>query len=125
METKEKIDILLKEYDTLRTEARDRMRGRLAIAGYFTVLAAFFKVQTEFPLFEVFVFTFIIVGSIWLYLWILLKRVSAHLIKLEKRINSLVGEELLTWEQENFHRRMVLRNRILGMYHWFKKNNTK
>lgn len=102
MEAKEKIDILLKEYDTLRTESRDRMRARLAIVGYFTVLAAFIEVQTQLSLFKVFVVTGLALGSVWLYFWILLKRLSVHLLELEKRINSLAGEELLTWEKKFF-----------------------
>ncbi|MBU4256833.1 hypothetical protein KJ586_00810 [Patescibacteria group bacterium] len=122
METKEKIDILLKEYDMLRIEARDRMRGRLAIVGYFTVLAAFFEVQTQLSLFWVFFFTCITLGSVWFYFWILLKRVSAHLMKLEKRINSLAGEELLTWEQKVSYRRTFLLSRVLDKFRFNCRN---
>jgi hypothetical protein len=108
---RDKIDILMKEYDTLRAEILHRSNTRFAFVGLFGALAtyALFKTDTHTVLTP----ALIIIAAIFLFfLWIhigyLIFRCSRRIAEIENQINSLADEQLLVWEnrQKNniFHR---------------------
>lgn len=106
LETKFKIEILLKEYDTLRTEILQRINARFAVVGLLGALFAFAlsEVEWQSEKFSIDVWWLILalgVGvllALWWRLGILIQRMATHLISIEQRVNQFAGEELLTWE---------------------------
>lgn len=106
-----KIDILMKEYETLRSEILHRLNRRFAFMGLFgAVLAyAFFKVEKYTIVnVSVIVASIFILVAIWFEYGRLIQRCSWRISEIEQQVNSLVGDELLVWEtrqQSNvFHR---------------------
>lgn len=108
---KVKIDILMKEYETLRSEILHRINCRFAFLGLFGAVAAyvFFKVD-KYTIFKVLipVASIFVLGAIWFHLGRLIQECSSRISEIEQQINSLVGDELLVWETRRqskvFHR---------------------
>jgi len=110
--TKEYATILFKEYDTLRAEVLSRSNSHhqlVAIAVTLivgTLAFGFSKVDFQQGFFNAnfYVLIVLVIGIIFAAL--IAARISArntgrlgrHVATLEKRINALVGAELLTWE---------------------------
>lgn len=101
-----KIEILLKEYDTLRAEIFHRINARFAVVGLMGGLLAFLLSQDglhsgSFPGTVRWIacagggLTIIV---LWLRLGVLINKIGSHIKSIERRINELVGEELMTWE---------------------------
>ena len=108
LENKEKIDILLKEYDTLRQEILHRMNNRflmLGITGSF--LAFILLTDTSIINFSIFgfparvvIFVFGLLALIFIWVWFgyLVGNIARQVSVLECRINEISGEDLLEWE---------------------------
>ena len=117
MEPEKQIDILLKEYDTLRAEACVRINFRFAflglICGTITLALAGDKDGSREWLFCLTV----ALSAIWFYIGQLLNRIRSGIQRVEREINTLAGARLLTWESE-------ASSRLLGRVHNFLKAPT-
>jgi hypothetical protein len=106
IDKKSRIDILLKEYDVLNTQIISRINNRFAITGLLCFVGSliFFKSdETTNPIYTWFgpaasVFVLLLLLVIWFILGKLIKNLSVRVSQIEKKINSLAGEELLIWE---------------------------
>lgn len=109
---KVKIDLLLKEYDSLRSEILTRCNSRFAILGLIGGTLAYAGSQTKVPwylqwtpeygqiLFAVslLIVAFLLIAVVWWRLGQLINRCSMRIAEIEKKINQLAGQELLCWE---------------------------
>lgn len=111
MDEKDKIIILLKEYDTLRAEILQRISNRFAFLGLVISVGAFglFKAG-DISTFKILVlfFTALFLIAVWWQLGVVIKRCSKQIAEIEVIINQIAGEKLLRWEHEhlgskNFH----------------------
>jgi hypothetical protein len=101
-----KIDILLKEYDTLRTEILNKINTRYGIIGFLGALFAFVLNKWEWQpkncpfdtRWPVVIIGLLILFGIWLWIGVLIQGIAVHICSIEKRINQLAGDELLSWE---------------------------
>ncbi len=98
---KEQIDVLLKEYDTLRSEIINRMNSGVQIGvvavGVVTFLAS--RQSNQASIWVVVVpTTGIVIFS--LVLWRDLYSASRRVAELEREINHLAGRALLKWESQ-------------------------
>ncbi len=107
MDTKTKVDVLLREYDTLRQEIVSRTNNRFAMAGLLVAVAAFVISQPELVASErwgiAIVAFFVSIGG-WWTIGFLIRCCAARLMEIEQRVNALVGDELLVWETRNAKR---------------------
>jgi len=78
------------------------MRSRFVTCGYIGAIFVFVGAQTNFPAKTIPVITLfaiaVVIGT-WWWFGKLILRCSTHLADIERRINNLAGEELLTWEK--------------------------
>lgn len=99
----DKINIVLKEYETLRTEILQRISNRFAFLSLFGAIGAYglFK-AAEISLFQAFVlfFAVIFLFAVWWQLGNVIARCSKRIAEIEKLINEISGEKLLKWESE-------------------------
>jgi len=106
-----KIDILMKEYESLRSEIFHRIDRRFAFLGLTGAVAAIalFKVD-KYTVARVSILfaSIFVLGAVWFHLGRLIQECSSRISEIEQQVNSLVGDELLVWEtrrQNNlFHR---------------------
>ena len=98
LRTIEKINILLKEYDTLRTEAIARINSRFAFLGLLIAVVAFAGSKNSTSTWVAAVVISIPLLGIWLYLGHLLCRISDGVVRIEREVNKLAGAHLLDWE---------------------------
>jgi len=106
----DKLSVLLKEYESLRTHILQRLQNRFqfftlggALAGF-----AFFKAQ-DLGGFQA---TVLFGGAIlmfvsWYYLGSIVARLSVHVASIERRVNELAGEELLSWESHRVEKSIL------------------
>ena len=108
VEDKDKIDILLKEYDSLRQEILSRTNNRFLMLG---VVATFlgFVLFTDNSVFKCQIFglstrVIVVISGvlvllvIWLFFGYLVGTLAARVSAIERRVNELAGEKLLEWE---------------------------
>lgn len=98
---KVKIDILMHEYETLRSEILHRINRRFAFLGLTgTIVAyAFFKIDSyTFVNVSVIIMSILILGLVWFQFGRLIQQCSSRISEIEQKINSIVGDELLVWE---------------------------
>jgi hypothetical protein len=98
METKDKIAVLMKEYDTLRAEMLARINTRFGIIGALIAFSAFwFGRATPPSLLKTFLIAipcYCIIIGLWIWIGVLMEMLSAGIKRIEERINDLVnGEE--------------------------------
>jgi len=94
-----KVTVLLKEYDTLRQEIVGRISNRFGLVSFGSALVVFLVTQQP-PRGR------LVVVGLWvvflLVLWwragVLIRRCSKRIAEIERKVNSLVGEDLLVWE---------------------------
>lgn len=106
IEAKFKIDILLKEYDTLRAEILQRINARFGIIGFLGTLFAFVLSKWEWQpkncsfdvRWPIVALGLTVLLGTWWWFGIRMQRLAARVSSIEKRVNQLAGEELLTWE---------------------------
>ena len=125
---KAKIDILLKEYETLRNEITHRINSRFAIVGFTGAIIAFTISQLKGVVWPELIWPLSVFGTtkevawpgsilglaavflmaLWRRLGTLIKRCSIRISEIEAQINNLAGQELLVWET---------RQRKTGIFH--------
>jgi len=110
---KAKIEILLREYDTLRSEIMSRTNNRFAIIGFIVALIAFIGSQSDVPLYGRCVIgglAILVVLAVCFRFGQLIKRCAVRIAEIEEKINNLMGEDLLAWESQ------IAKP---GLFHWF------
>jgi len=101
------IDVLFKEYDTLRAEILSRTNNRFAITAFLGAVAAFFATRTELIAVVSIggvVISLLVLGGIWFYLGELINKCAQRVKEIEARVNELAGTQLLEWESDSRHR---------------------
>ena len=97
------IQIMLKEYDTLRTEILKRIGHRFAFMGLsgFIGLYAFFS-SKDLTFYQIIILmaSAFILACIWLQIGNLIARCSKRIAEIENEINQMCGSTLLRWEHE-------------------------
>jgi len=103
MTDQEKIQILIKEYDTLRAEILQRTGQRFAFLTLFGAVGAYsFFVATSLNSYQILVLiisAFVLLG-VWFQLGNLIARCSRRIAEIEEEINAMAGQKLLKWEHE-------------------------
>ena len=103
MEDHQKIEILLKEYDTLRTELNERFRQRFQFVTIFGAVGVFaLSTNQHFKPYQI-VFlslTPIVLCIVWFWIGCLIVDASRRIAQIEAEINSLAKTKLLCWETE-------------------------
>ena len=101
---KEKLQVLLAEYNTLRTQiiARGTLTVQIITIGV-AALAATAAWLNQQPILAIAVFLFLLMTVVIIGRMTRrdLDEEAAHVTKLEGRINQIVGEDLLTWEAKH------------------------
>lgn len=98
------VEIMIKEYESLRKEVVDRITIAFSHLGYFGAVVAFaFPASKNVSGDEGFAQVLAVAGAvILLYIsilnWIWVSRLADHLRVLEKEINRHAGTSLLSWE---------------------------
>jgi len=109
-----KIEILLKEYESLRSHILQRLQNRFQFLALSSVIATFAFINMKEPTI-LHICTLIAGGlfllALWYWLGRIVVRISLHVSEIERRINELAGEELLTWETNR------AQNSILHLFH--------
>jgi len=100
MDDNARIDILLKEYETLRTEIISRTQSRFAITSIAAgaVALAFSAGSTLGSPWLFLILTSLAAALLWARLGGLIRRASEGLHRVEEKVNEIAGEELLVWE---------------------------
>lgn len=101
MDDYQKIEILLKEYDTLRTELNERFRQRfqfITIFGSIGAFALFTKENLTHYHFVFLAFIPVVLCIVWFWIGSLIVEESRRIAQIEAEINSLAKTELLCWE---------------------------
>ncbi len=100
-----RIEVLMKEYDTLRAELLGRMDSRFALIGTSVAGAAIIACSGGTGL------SIAVVGAVvallllfWLRSGVLMMRCSEGIAAIEERINDLAGYRLLEWESNTRNR---------------------
>jgi len=109
-----KIDILVKEYEILRTEMLQRINQRFTCIGLTGAVVAygFFRLE-RYTITSVLILivAISILGAIWFHFGRRIHQLSLRITEIEQRINCLVGDELLVWETRR-------RNKF---FHWIHR----
>jgi hypothetical protein len=111
MEIKDKIEIIVKEYESIRNESLNTITNRFQIlsfglAGLGAFAAGIFAggKPAENPALALLAFniTIPLISTLILYIWLgevnRMNRAGSYLAGLEKKINDLAGESVLGWE---------------------------
>ena len=115
----ERIQILLREYDTLRTEILQRATHRF---GFVSVIAVVFSYgvyhSPSLHLYQAVAlgFALIIMACIWFQLGVLIARCSQRISEIETLVNTIAGHQLLSWEGER---------RKTDFFHTFHRSRSK
>ena len=102
-DSKIRIEILLKEYDTLRQEIISRTNNRFAITGFFGAVSLFAVTKEGLDPFwrwAIVVAPLVILSVLWLWIKVAIDLCAHRIVGLERRINELAGDTLLEWETE-------------------------
>jgi hypothetical protein len=108
---KDKIDILLKEYDTLRQEILMRINHRFLMLGIIGTLLGFVLINDN-PQLRIHIFGLstkiillmsgaLLLLALWLFLGYLLGTLAARISTIERQINEIAGKKLLEWESRH------------------------
>jgi hypothetical protein len=98
------VEILMKEYDSLRSEVIERVKTAFSHLAYLGAVVAFaFQPVPNSAVSPKLLFSFALVGSaILLYIsiinWYWVGRIANHLQLLEVKINKAHGKPVLSWE---------------------------
>lgn len=98
---KDKIEILLKEYDTLRAEMLQRFDNRFQFIVIIGAIGAYaFLKGKKLPWNQVLIVIFASVSVIVIWFWIgyIAATQSRRISEIEKQVNKLAGQELMQWE---------------------------
>ena len=103
-----KVDVLLREYDTLREEVIARTNNRFAISGLLGAIMVFVGGKSELDIvwrWTVVLVALVVLTIFWWSIGDVMHQIGAHLIGIEGRVNALLGEQLLEWERATGNRR--------------------
>lgn len=98
---KKRIDILLKEYDTLRQEILARMQFRSQAVGMLaaiTAAIAAFKIDDFVMRLQLLATGALFVVWIWYRYAVLIVRCHERVVIIEKKVNELAKADLMEWE---------------------------
>ena len=95
------IEVLLREYDTLRTEILARVRTRFELLGFLAIIATIVGSQDSATSFRLGVAGSAIVIALTAWGWFAsgIKRCATRILAIEAKVNDFMGEELLAWER--------------------------
>lgn len=94
----ERVAILLKEYDTLRAEIISRCNNRFGVLGIIGGTVAFISAYPALGTWVLGGIAVLFLFAVWMYLGHLIYHCGIQVADLERRINKIVGEDLLAWE---------------------------
>lgn len=100
-EVQAKINILLREYEALRSEMQSRLNNRFAMVGYFGAIFTYASLQHEVALewrIAWGVGAMICLVGVWCRGVYMITRLARRLAQIEDKINSFSDEPLLLWE---------------------------
>lgn len=106
----EKIQILLKEYDSLRVEILQRSSQRFTFLTLFGALGAYsFFVAESLNCYQVLVsiMSALFLFGVWFLLGKIIVRCSRRIAEIEKEINTLSDQVLLRWEHEHLGSKLL------------------
>jgi hypothetical protein len=95
---KDKIDILLKEYDTLRSEIINRIWSRFIVTGLLFAVVPLVSDKAGAPPLLSLMSLGVVLTGMW---WLVSRGIQScgrRLCELEQQINTLAGDKLLQWE---------------------------
>ena len=98
------VEILMKEYDSLRSEVIERVKTAFSHLAFFGAIVAFaFQSPTGSSVNPKLLFWLAIFGALFvLYIsvinWFWVGRIASHLQVLETKINHINGKPMLSWE---------------------------
>ena len=98
-----KIEILLKEYETLRTEILQRSGRRTAFVSLVGALgASAFFVENDFAAHQIIVLSVaaVFLLGVWWQLGNVMARCGTRVSEIEERVNAMAEDELLQWEHK-------------------------
>ncbi|MDC0675076.1 hypothetical protein [Nannocystis radixulma] len=112
MTDQERIQVLFKEYDTLRAEILQRISNRLkcvAFTGALGGVAMFSDKPVDATKYVLLLSSIFVLMFAWMQLGDLIARCARRIAEIEAEINAKAGETLLRWESEKrgssfFHR---------------------
>jgi hypothetical protein len=103
MDERDKVQILLKEYDALRAEILQRSGHRFALLSFLGAVGAYaFFVANDLSAHQIIVLTISALAllGIWWQLGNLIAECCNRIAHIEREVNSVAGGTLLGWEHE-------------------------
>jgi len=104
VEPLQKIEMLLKEYDTLRSEMIERFRQRFQFVTIIGAVGAFaLFTKKHFTIFQIVILALtpiVLLCTVWFWIGHLIVKASQRIAQIETEINSLAESKLLCWETE-------------------------
>ena len=94
----DKINILLKEYDTLRAEVLARKNSRFAFVGLISGVAVLLLSRDGEVSWTLTAITILALCLLWAYIGHLIYRLSKGIQRVEAQVNALAEVPLLQWE---------------------------
>lgn len=109
LSNKDKIDILLKEYETLRREIENRTNNRFTLLGICIGLLSFIAATQQLQLLTWWIISGIVlfIITVWWWLGWLILFCARRVLEIELKVNAFAGEELLHWEAANITSRRI------------------
>lgn len=107
------VEVLLREYDTLRTEILARVRTRFELLGFLAVIATFAGSSNVSTPARALVVVAAVAVALVVWAWFAsgIKRCAGRILEIESRVNALMGSELLAWEtrqpRDSWWRRLI------------------
>ena len=113
MTNQEKIQILMKEYETLRSEMSQRYNHRFQFITILGALIGFALLHRKdlFFTYSLSVVTLLIIFIVWYWIGCLIVNCSERVSEIEKQVNELAGQELLQWETKQ------KKNGVIHIFH--------
>jgi hypothetical protein len=97
------LNVLLKEYDTLRSEILARIGNRFALLSVVVAAVAFVgsqKVAIGGWRWGLLALATVVISLIWVQLGRAIGRLSTRIAVIEGKVNEITGDELLHWESD-------------------------
>lgn len=101
----DKVEVRLREYDSLRSELLERIRGRYGLVAAVLVAAGFWAdgLQAQdgadlVSLVGLAIISAVVIVGIWFYLGRAIAELSTAIADIEQSINAAIGIDALSWE---------------------------
>jgi hypothetical protein len=95
------IEVLLKEYETLRAEILQRIQARFQLIALAGALCGFLTAEADLPnasKWAALVAGLMWLGCVWFWFDRILCELARHMYKIEEAMNQRIRAELMTWE---------------------------